>query len=285
MLAYGDERRHLELGTPVDVLDAGSHKPLLCKLEDEDGAPAGDWIVKTPSMYAHGASSLLREVIGSDLAAFAGLPTPAIGLLRLPDPPAATDASDVGARAAAVYRADAGQLAFCSRKLGAPTLEPSVLRRPGRPRSQLVHDAVFTFLFDVFMWHYDRTWKNPNLLLLDHRLVVIDHDRVCHGVESVDETGLAPDYTSFGHEAALVDHVLRPFLKRQVAHVAWHEFRDRMASLDGVTLDEMAAGWPDELDRGRTGATVDLKADVVRFLRARVSVVDRIVEEARSVVA
>lgn len=288
---FDDPVPELSLGTPLDVLATGSHRPLLCELEDATG-DATKWIVKSPSMYTHGATSLLREFIGSDLAALVGLLTPRVGLLRLPSTPAPTDESEAGVRAREIFAADAGQLAFCSEKVPAPPLDQLVLSRRGRRARDLVQDAIALFCFDAMFWHYDRTTRNPNTLLFANRLVAIDHDRVCHGIEWVDEAGLSADYSALVYQpggdersADLQEHILAKFLKRYVSHPAWAAFAAQVGAITSERVAALLARWPDELDRGRSGAIVDLKADLKRFLLGRIQNASRIVEEARCVVA
>jgi hypothetical protein len=273
---FDDPVRELSLGMAVDVLDQGSHEPLLCRLEELDGTDAGEWVVKTASMYTHGATSLLREFVGSDLAAMFGLLTPSVALLRLPASPMPTDDTRVGQRARAVFAADAGGIAFCSRKLDAPPLDPGVLTRPGRRARTLIRDAIDLACFDGAFWHHDRTTKNPNVLLLGQRLVAIDHDRICHGIEAVDETGLSPDYS----RTEIAGHVLTRFLRPFSEHEEWTAAAERVRSA-GDRIDFMLARWPDELDRNKNGATVGLKGDLKRFLVKRIEHAAEIVEEVR----
>lgn len=278
-------------GTPLAVLDGGSHKPLQCELEDASGH-ASKWIVKSTSMYGHGPTNILREFVGSDLAALVGLCTPAAGLLELPSPAPPQDDSPAGVRAAEILKADAGSHAFCAAWFEAPVLQAPVLARGQRRTEAFERDAIFLFCFDALFWHYDRTRINPNVLHWGDRLVAIDHDRICHGVERVDEAGNAPDYRALvlpedgsGRPEQLREHILAHYLKPLANHPAWEEFACAAETVEPKDIDRILGRWPDELDQAKNGRRAGLKQDLKRFLRIRIQEARRIVEEARRVVA
>jgi hypothetical protein len=118
----------LRFGRAVDILSGGNHHPLLCELEDESG-PAGAWVVKPQSLLssqdARGALLVLAELAAAEVCAWAGIPTPAVGLVRFPEKPDALAierglphlAADQRNEVLELYKLNRGALAFCGRLL------------------------------------------------------------------------------------------------------------------------------------------------------------------------
>lgn len=64
----GAAPRKLFLGTPLRVLDHGTHRPILFQLEEADGAQVGQWVVKPSCNFPDGPSVLLHELAAARCA-------------------------------------------------------------------------------------------------------------------------------------------------------------------------------------------------------------------------
>lgn len=185
----GTPPARLRIGRVVDVLDGGSHHPLLCEMETEAGAPAGVWVVKPTVVLSvgssYGAFSIVAELAGAEVCVWAGLASPAIGLTTFP-PALDKEAFErtIGALEPAkqkevrdVFDVNRGRIAFCCRHLGTvPDLLPDAILGLPQYRARLIADAVALGVADAFMLHTDREAENPNALWFDDRIVAIDHN-------------------------------------------------------------------------------------------------------------
>ena len=180
----------LDIGTPLRSLDSGMSKPILFELEGPDGP--GHWVVKPRCLDRRGGSGLMCEVAAAEVAVLLGLRVPAMGLLRFPTVALDVESSELGARVRGVYARDAGSAAFCSRFVeGGVHAVRGLFDDLRSVPTEMQEDAVRLFALDVLLRHYDRKPGNPNLLVHEDRLVVIDHGHAFHGIEQVDEHGLS----------------------------------------------------------------------------------------------
>jgi hypothetical protein len=243
----------------------------------------GDWVVKTPSMYGGRTIPLLREAIAADLLALGGLPPPPWGILRLPETFVSTDATEAGRRAASVFGADAGKLAFCSAYVPAPVVNRAVFVHKGRMKASILADAIKLYALDRFFWHGDRTKPNPNCLRLHGRLVPVDHDCFFFTLDHVDETGCGPDLQGDPLSSTADGHVAYDLVRKHLTHCSW----DEVAAALGHLADDNARGaifdrWPKEWDRMFGEATSAGYLDEVdRFLRRRIPLVVRILNAVK----
>lgn len=258
----------LEIGTPLRALDQGMSKPILFELEGPDG-PA-HWVVKPRSLDRRGGDGLVCEVAAADIAVALGLRVPAMGMLEFPSVPLEVETSELGHRVAEVYRRDAGGTAFCSRFIeGGVHAVRGMFDDLRSVPLEMQEDAVRLFALDVLLRHYDRRPGNPNLLVHEDRLVVIDHGHAFHGIEQVTEEGLSKFADTDQDQAALADHVCASVAARDRYEHVFDDVLARVRALDDTTLDRLASAWPDALDRSPDGTPSGMRSSVVAALRAR----------------
>lgn len=247
----GTPPRILQFGAVVQVLRRGHQRPLLCLLE-EQGKPAGLWVVKAapvdPERSPTGQLLALCELAGSEACAFAGVPTPSIGLLRLPDrlpDLAITDRVDREV-AERLLSANLGRLAFCSRWLGqAENAEHEVLAKPRR-RVMVRTSGLAMLIVDVFIRNVDRRVINPNALLWRGELIAIDHGHAFDGLERAEDVRALARSSSPAfnpHEHLLVGLLKRPSRSPPLDPSMFLAIQKLRAA-----LGEIVSRWPDELD-------------------------------------
>jgi len=162
---------HLVAATYHRKMGSGRTKPALFGCEDEQGDPAGEFVVKFKGGLEAGVKGLTCELLSSLIADHLGIPSPAPALIKvdvaIADLIPRSDA-DVGE----VIRKSAG-LNFGSRVLVGgfrtwPVDKPIPLT--------LRQTAVELFAFDALVQNPDRRYMNPNLLWRDDEIFAIDHD-------------------------------------------------------------------------------------------------------------
>lgn len=273
--APGRPPRIFTLGAVYRVLRLGYHRPLVCHLEDE-GEPAGTWVVKpwVPDRNRSPCGQLMAlcELASSEVCARVSIPTPAIGLVRLPEYDVDLSMLEPEDRplAAEVLAANRGALAFCSRRLErAIDLIPTVLRTKRRYRAALRTVGVRMLLLDAYIRNPDRCVANPNALLWRGDLVAIDHGQAFVNIESTDDASA---------QARLPSPVFQP---RE--HVVFSQLRDERSRMELDTsvfqagieqfsdadVEAMASAWPAELDRPIAGGNNTYKIRIVSFLKHR----------------
>lgn len=278
---FGDPPATLSFGTPLRVLDAGMRKPVLYQLDGPDG-PAS-WVVKAPHKERRGVTGLVCEIVGSELAAWLGLPTPAIGIVRIPAEPPGTDETDVGRAARDIYVGSAGRIAFCSRYLDhAPPLRSGDLDDLRSVPATAQEDAIRLLVLDAWLRHYDRTPNNANALALEDRLVAIDHGLSLFHLGAVDESGATLEPDTFSEPTLLVRHIAARLASKRLELPIWAELAARVRALDDGRIGAMLSRVPDELDRGLDGRPFGMKSQAAAFLRARRDAIDTILESVRA---
>lgn len=252
----------LEFGEPMAVLDRGTTRPLLCRLEDPLGN-MNDWVVKLPSSKRPEAAA--AEIAAHRLLASFGLAGAEIGLVRLPDPSLESifDAStEEGSALRKAIRGAEQRLCFASRFID------SVEHVDGMFRQRKPEEVLRLFFFDAFAWHADRTVRTPNILWCAGRMILIDHARAFFGVEEIDETGLtAFDYAD-NRSGTWSDHVALAYLRRQWQRVAVSaenctQVVAQIQALGSAHLERLVNDWPDSL------ASAIFKSDLHRFVKSR----------------
>lgn len=282
---FGTGAEPLLLGTPHRVLDSGTNKPLLFQLDYGRGmVPGGQWVVKYTSIMTGALGTpLLKELAAADLCAWVGLKTPAIGLLRFPSQPLPTDLSDVGRAAADIYRDNAGKLAFCSGFVPAP---PATLPSNTRTLSLVtIRDAILTLALDAFIWHYDRSTKNPNALLWHDQIIPIDHECAFYGIDDETPNGTGPDYSFPCHFDVLAAHFAANIARANPGSAVWNEFVERMQQLSDEHIRAMVSRLPDELDMDYLENPGNWRERLAGFLAHRRDNVVQLVDEVRGAFA
>jgi hypothetical protein len=263
--AVGSPIPELTFGTPHQILNEGTTLPLLFQME-QGGKAGGAWVVKAAKRRP---SAMLVELACSELCAHFGILTPAVGVALFDDDMPDYDDSEVGRAARRTHEEHRGDMAFCSRHLeGATRLTPDNLKwsRPG-----VAEQALRLFLFDVLVWHGDRSTTTPNALWFHRQIVAIDHGRAMYNLESTDDAGLGPDLSLTLSQDRWDEHIAFRRLCRAwkkgddspALEAALDSFAQRVAALDDVAIKQMSARWPPGLDKG------GMRGDIERFLRAR----------------
>jgi hypothetical protein len=258
----------LEAGTPLRALDQGRSKPILCRLERSGTREL--WVVKAASSDRRGGASLICEVAASDIAVHLGLLAPAVGTLQLPEPVDRTLTSEVDERFNQLCRANGRRAAFCSRFIdGAVSVVDGFFGDLRSVPNEMQSEAIRVFALDVLLRHYDRTPKNPNLLTMEDRLVVIDHGVSFHGVEAINEDGLSKYEDADGDALGLARHVCAPLVARNKHSTVFDEAEEAVASLSDSVIAGFASAWPNSLEVGPDGTSSGMRTCIVRALRAR----------------
>ncbi len=251
----------LRIVRPLDVLTQGSHHPLVCAMEHhEDGASAGQWVVKQQvvlsAVTSYGAFSTVAELAGAEVCAWVGLAAPAVGLTTFP---ASLDEPSLRSAVATleppkrdeiieVYRANLGRLAFCARLVWPSTdLLPSAFTRKPRHRDALLADLAALLVADAFMIHTDREASNPNALRYQEQTVAIDHNLAFAVLAQAGQDGPG---------AARRSVPPREFKRHVVGKLVGKDADDphlgrAIARLEQVTdaqIDALIATWPRDLD-------------------------------------
>jgi hypothetical protein len=143
----------------VTPLREGGSLPAIVEGED-----AGLYVLKFRGA-GQGANALVAEVLGGELARAAGLDVPAIVLMTLDRELARTEPDP---EIQDLVRASEGLNLALDYLPGATMFDPLA----DRPDAPLASTIVW---LDAFMQNVDRTARNPNLLVWQRRLWLIDH--------------------------------------------------------------------------------------------------------------
>jgi hypothetical protein len=242
------------------------------------------WVMKPQCHTGVGGPTLLRELAGAELCARVGLKTPAIGLLRVPNDPPATDDTEAGRAAAKIYNKDRGKLAFCSRFIWAPPADPVRLGRLSKGSTPMARDGITLFALDTLIWNYDRNIGNPNALSHRRRVLPIDHDHAFFDMDAVDDSGASKvSYSAFPERPRIARHISAKLARKHWDSLAWKEFEECFCAITDEEIKAMAERWPDELDRNFHGGPVGWKANFVQFLCRRRDNVVHVLQELRRV--
>jgi hypothetical protein len=273
----GRPLRQLHFGQVVNILSAGSHHPLLCELEDDQGS-AGLWVVKAPAVVAQpakrGEFSVAAELVGAEVCAWAGVSAPALGLLRFPHEKTEvctgfiTGSSEAKREVAELFDANRGKLAFCCRFLeGAVDVRPGVLRERVR-RPEVLGQAIALLLADAFIINHDRQRQNSNCLLYGQHLVAIDNGLTFIGLDDRGRRGEDLAQRTFP-PTPLTQHIALPALQGRHGHPAWDAVTQRLEAVSDQTIESLIAGLPPELGHDHHTSAKGLLERLQRFLSAR----------------
>lgn len=262
----------LEFGEPIGVLDRGTTRPLLCRLEDASCATS-EWVVKLPWLRRPEAAA--AEIAAHRLLAPFGLTGVDIGVVYLPDPEfesAFDDSTDEGRALCNAIRTADQRSCFACRFIEA------VEHVNGAFRQRTPKEVLRLFFFDAFVWHGDRTFHTPNILWRGGKMIAIDHARAFFGIEAIDETGLQlHDYRETRTEKWL-EHVSLSYLRAQ-----WQKGTLRVEDCGEIVtqiqtfgvdrLEDLVTNWPDSL------ASATFKSDLQRFVRTRFDILPSLGQE------
>jgi len=252
--------RTVQAARYVLPLREGSSVPALVEGDD-----LGLYVVKLRGA-GQGAKALIAELIGGELARAAGLRVPEIVLIELA---AELAQSEPDPELSAPLEASAGLNLGLDFLPGSVTLDTVADAVDAETASRIV-------LFDAFVMNVDRTAKNPNLLdwhgkpwLIDHGAALYFH----HGWHP--QKPLEQSDDPFREIKA---HVLLRFaseLPSAAAHLR--------AIFTPALFDDIVANIP-EIFRQQSEAFPDvvaLRAAYAAWLRARIAMLPRVLEEAQ----
>ncbi len=246
-----------------ELLTRGGHLPVRCSLEHEDGTPAGSWVVKPPVSTGDGEgreeASVLAELAGAEVAAWMGVPTPAIGLVMMPTALDEAHFQPHGADEAKlrdVFRVNDGRIAFCSRFLedSAEWLENRHAQSQ-RGREVLRAYGPTVMFLDAYILHDDRTPEKPNVLEWRHNLVPIDHGSAFVGLDR-EGRGIAEYVARSKLGQSWRHHVFAGPLRRAQYEIEIEDAVKAVANVADSDIEAMVASWPVELGQatGRGGS-------------------------------
>lgn len=262
----------LEFGEPVEVLDRGTTRPLLCRLEEPSGR-TDLWVVKLPSLKRPEAAA--AEIAAHRLLEPFGLRGVEIGLVALPAREHESifdDSTEEGQALRKAVRDSECRTCFASRYVTA------IEHVDGMFRQRTPDEVLRLFFFDAFIWHADRNLSTPNILWCAGRMVPIDHARAFFGVEEIDETGLPTfDYSKTRAES-WTEHTALGYLRSQ-----WHKgslskqnCNQIVSEIQAFGLDQLEAlaeSWPDSLP------SATFKSDLRRFVKERFDLLPTLSQE------
>lgn len=245
-----------------ELLTRGGHLPVRCSLEHEDGTPAGSWVVKPPVSTGDGEgreeASILAELAGAEVAAWMGVPTPAIGWLRLPSALDEAHFQTHGPdeeKLRRIFRVNEGRIAFCSRFLD-DSVEWVKNRHAQGAHGREILEAYgpTVMLLDAYILHDDRTEEKPNVLEWRGRVVPIDHGSAFVGLDK-EGRGIAEYVARSRLRLLWKRHVFYGPLRRARYDIDIEEVVKAVASVADSDIEAVVASWPDELGQatGRGG--------------------------------
>ena len=208
-----------------------------------------------------GVKALIAEIIVGLLAQEAGLPTPEIALIEIPD---SFGRSEPDPEIQDLLRASHG-LNFGARYLD------GAFNFDGNAASELISPELAAKIvwFDAFVSNPDRSHRNPNLMVCGRKPFLIDHGAALyaqHDWPSVDEARTRAPFP------LIKDHVLLS-LSADIADAD----ATLSAVLDADTINGVVDAVPDELLN-----TPALKADFKSPDKARRRYADYLIARARS---
>lgn len=189
----------------------------------------GKFVVKFRGA-GQGARALLAELLVGGLAQAAGLPMPELGLIRLDD---AFGRTEKDPEIQDILRASIGLNVGLRYLEGALNFDPAAA-------SDLVSAELAARIvwLDAFVLNVDRTPKNPNMMIRQGKLWLIDHGAafyVHHSWKGVSEARMQKPFP------LISEHILLPYASSIV------EVDRFMTEQIGQRIDDVIARLPDEL--------------------------------------
>jgi hypothetical protein len=219
----------------MKVMESGRTGPILCACTEEDGAQAGEFVVKLRQRVDIGVAGLLHEFLGSRLASHFGILVPEpVGVFVEPEFAMALTERDNNL--AASLQASVG-LNFGSRLLYPATSWPVNKSIP----AAMWRDAVNIFAFDALIQNPDRRPENPNLLTQGDNIYVYDHETSFSFLLAL---LAAPEPWNIEGEAYLANHVFYKRLKSKEIDLA--DFEERLKALTVGVLAGIREELPEE---------------------------------------
>ncbi len=161
--------------------------------------------------------SVVAELAAAEVCAWVGLPTPATGVLVMPDEiedDALLDRHREELRE--TFAINRGTVAFCSRMLDlAADADVSVVERMAARRPGFRDSCANLYAVDAFVRHDDRTVERPNCLLWREQLVAIDHGHAFAWLDKVGYDGEAVARMTAWLQPAWKRHIVRQALQKQ----------------------------------------------------------------------
>lgn len=218
----------------VRVMESGRTGPILCACTDQNGALAGEFVIKLLQRMGIGVAGLLHEFLGSRLASHFGILVPEpVGVTI--EPEFAMALADRNPELAASVQASIGL------NFGSKVLYPVSTWPVNRSISEAMwRDAVNIFAFDALIQNPDRRTENPNLFTQGDSIYVYDHEMsfsfLLALAKSDEPWKIERDY--------LANHVFYRRLKSKEIDLA--DFEERLNSLTGDVLAEIREEIPEE---------------------------------------
>lgn len=256
-----------------EVLDRGGHRPLRCRLEFADGEPAGDWVVKPPISLGDAESreelSVLAELAGAEVCTWAGLPTPAIGVVTIPPKVDQRHLAGRDAETRQQLTTNAGRLAFCSRFLEDAAEWPrDRYRQPPRGRDLARAYGLDLMFLDAYMLHDDRTPQKPNFIEHRGRLLPIDHGNAFVGLDR-EGAGIAAYVAGSRLSRCWAHHVFEPPLRSARKDLGTPVSAEKLSMIPDESVRALGERWPATLETTKTRAKRGIVSEMIEFLLRR----------------
>jgi hypothetical protein len=221
---------------------------------------------------------VLAELGGSEVCAWARVPTPALGLVRFPESvdvdalrkTVTSLAPGLQDEVVALHQLNRGLLALCCRHLeGAFDVLPGTFNTKAR-RAEVASVGMALYFVDAYLRNDDRERDNPNLLWMYNRLVAIDHGLAFAGITGPGVTGRALARKTIIHSPrGFREHVLRRALRKSNKLPIFWGVATLLESVSQADIDRLGETWPSELNATTLEGRSGLREQLIEFLDER----------------
>lgn len=219
----------------IKVMKSGRTAPILCGCSNQDGKPAGEFVVKLRQRIG-GTRGLLQEFLGSRLASHFGILVPEVGAVEI-DLEFAEALDEQDRNLAASAKASIGL------NFGTAIINPATTWLVDKSIPDAMwRDAVNIFAFDALIQNPDRRSANPNLFTQGDNIYVYDHETSFSFLFAVARSA---DPWNLEGEHYLDQHVFYRRLKAKEIDLG--DFEERLVALTddalGKIRDEVPGEW------------------------------------------
>jgi hypothetical protein len=223
-------------------METGRTSPAIFGCEDASGAFAGEYVVKLRGGIDTRESGLMRELIGVELAAHFGIPTPEPAFIQIDAP-----------LVELVATAQPDRAAFIRNSVGLNFGTKMVVGFSTWPVGRSIPESVWQtatdiFAFDALIQNPDRRSENPNLFINGDIVLIFDHETAFSFL-----LDLFPSRSPWRLDSQpyLTNHVFFRRLKRQNVELAG--FLSALTTLSDTVIAGILSEIPNEWNTEAAG--------------------------------